>query len=186
MNGKQFIEGLKSKYYISKNTDLAALLGFKPAYITILSQNENITANVVTKITMRLNSAVVAQKVGLIRPIIEFFPVECSRVDDETSFIDLKNENRKVLRKTLQNAKGIYSFYNSEMEIIYVGKTKNNLWTEMKSAFNRRMDHYTRYKVTHPYGKYSVLGNGQVRKIFEDSVHLYDAASYFSAYAVPD
>jgi hypothetical protein len=114
----------------------------------MLSKNEDITAYVVTKITMRLNSAVVAQKIGLIRPIIELFPVECSREDIETTFIDLKNENRKVLRKTFKNEKGIYSFYNSEMEIIYVGKTKNDLWTEMKVAFNRPMVHYTKVQST--------------------------------------
>ena len=148
MNGQEFIDRLKSEYNISTNTALAELLGIAAPRITQMAQNDNITARVAVNITSRVANAVLNQKVGLIRPIVEFFPVECSREAEERSFINLKDDNVKAnrieLRTALKAARGIYSFYNSEMEIIYVGKTKNDLWTEMKQTFHKKMNQYTR------------------------------------------
>ena len=120
-----------------------------------------------------------------IHPIVEFFPVdvEYQRVTD---FIDTKNPDRKALRTALNQSKGIYAFYNSEMEVIYVGKSKSNLWIEMKKTFNRERNHYAKFLVAHPHNRYGVTADGLARPIRKDKFYLSDAAFYFSAYAIKD
>lgn len=120
-----------------------------------------------------------------IRPIVEFFLIDIDGKNDR-EFIDTRLEDRKHLRDALKSTKGLYAFYNSELEIIYVGKTKNNLWTEMISAFNREMGHYERYYVQHPHGKYKETSDGKVRHIRNRKFYLYDSAYCFSAYAIND
>ncbi|MEO9624105.1 MAG: hypothetical protein ABJF09_06140 [Qipengyuania citrea] len=117
-------------------------------------------------------------------PIVEFFEVD---FDDksEKSFLDLSQEDKCELRSHLIGSKGVYAFYNSEFEIIYVGKTKSNLWNEMKLAFNRSMPHYNRLAVHHPSGRYKATSGG-VRVIRPKTLHVYDCATYFSAYRVVD
>ncbi len=119
-----------------------------------------------------------------IHPVVEFFEITH---DDNggTSFIDISSEDGKLLRSHLRKSKGIYAFYNSEYEIIYLGKTKNDLWTEMKGAFHRKMDHYYRYYVHHPRSKYSGKFKG-LRKISSNQLTVAHAASFFSAYHMDD
>ncbi len=120
-----------------------------------------------------------------IHPIVEFFAVDYDN-QGIADFIDTSEDDRKLLRTALKSAKGIYAFYNSEYEIIYLGKTKYDLWTEMKNAFNREMNHYVRYKVSHPRHKYVTGAERKVRPIRNTTTHLYDCAAYFSAYAIED
>ena len=120
-----------------------------------------------------------------IHPIVEFFEIDFECRNDR-EFIDTAQTDRKILRSALSKSKGIYAFYNSEFEVIYVGKTKSNLWNEMKFAFNRRMDHYQRYQVQHPRSKYSEPSNGFVRTIRKKQFYLFDLATHFSAYAIED
>jgi len=102
------------------------------------------------------------------------------------SFLNEAESDQKSLIEILRQNIGIYAFYNSEFEIIYLGKTKNSLWNEMKSAYMRTMPHYKRYRVKHPRGKFLPPKSGSVRKIKLDSVAVWEAASYFSAYSVAE
>jgi hypothetical protein len=119
-----------------------------------------------------------------IHPVVEFFEIDGDE-NSETSFIDLSSDDGKLLRSHLRKAKGIYAFYNSEYEIIYLGKTKNDLWAEMKNAYHRKMDHYFRYRVHHPREKYSGRSKS-LRKISASQLTVAEAATYFSAYHMDD
>ncbi len=132
------------------------------------------------------SAAAIKQIEQKVHPIVEFFAIDRNALGDGCSFLNEGRPDHRLLKKSLQTAKGIYSFYNSEYEIIYVGKTRNSLWSEMNNAFNRPMSHYERYKVSHPHGKYKPLPNGLARPIKRKSAHLYDAANFFSAYSMLD
>ena len=117
------------------------------------------------------------------RVITEFFECEWSEVHNR-SFLNEAADDQKALIRILKDSIGIYSFYNSELEIIYIGKTKNNLWDEMKNAYNRHLPHYYRYYVQHPNGKFKTTSSGNARKIQNRQLYVYETATYFSAYSV--
>ena len=119
----------------------------------------------------------------LFKVIVELF--ECEWSDKhKRNFLNEAKADHKILIDLLKKTTGIYSFYNSELEIIYVGKTKFDLWTEMKNAYNRQMPKYKRYVVSHPHEKYAHTKSGLARKIVSQSLAVWQTASYFSAYAV--
>jgi len=120
-----------------------------------------------------------------IHPIVEFFQVDFD-CRSAREFIDISKADRKLLRSSLMAAKGIYAFYNSEYEIIYLGKTKRKLWDEMKNAYSREMQHYERYKVHFARNKYTQGRADKVRPLKRSATYIYDCASYFSAYAIDD
>lgn len=121
----------------------------------------------------------------LFKVIVELF--ECEFSDRYySSFLNESRPDHKELIRILTQSTGIYAFYNSELEAIYVGKTKNNLWSEMKTAYNRYMPHYKRYYVSHPRHKFSVSKSGLARKIQLKNVRVWETASYFSAYSVAE
>jgi hypothetical protein len=116
-----------------------------------------------------------------LNPIVEFFPID----DDEHSnlFYETKSLHQKELRKVLQNAQGIYAFYNSEAEIIYIGKTeRQTLWQRMRNSYGQEKSNYTRYYVEHPHWKFKASKNGRVRKIVRRRVDLDQVAAYCSAF----
>jgi hypothetical protein len=122
----------------------------------------------------------------LFRVIVELFTVEWSERNNR-AFLNEKNDDHHELIGILDSSVGIYAFYNSEMEIIYLGKTNVSLWSEMQSAFVRDMPHYKRYRVHHPRDKFKVTTSGRARKLQLQNMAVWEAASYFSAYAVqPD
>ena len=182
MNGADFIDEIEKRFNISTDAELADRLGYTPPNIVQLRRNENILPALAIKIMTKLSEYNLREKVSLISPIVEFFPID--RMDDSASFINLENDDRKELKKVLMNAIGICAFYNSEMEIIYVGKTKLKLWNEMLNAYKtRKMIHYRRFYVNHAWGKY---GSNGLRKIIERDCLLSDAASFFSAYSISE
>jgi hypothetical protein len=122
-----------------------------------------------------------AKEEPLFKVIVEMFSIEWSEKYGR-SFINEAND--KKLISILSKEAGIYAFYNSEFEIIYLGKTNDNLWAEMKSAYNRTMPHYKRYRVKHPRSRFVSTKSGKVRKLVLLPLQVWEAATYFSAYAV--
>jgi hypothetical protein len=91
-----------------------------------------------------------------LRPIVEFYPLAPipSAKGARTELFDFSSTTGKVLRKALEQARGIYIFYNSQCRAIYLGKANPmNLWYEMKSAFNRRRKTQIVRKVNHVVSK---------------------------------
>lgn len=122
---------------------------------------------------------------GLFQPVCEFFPIEWSE-KHYSSFLNEAKPDQKRLISLLKKSRGIYAFYNSELEIIYLGKTNDNLWTEMKQTYNGEKSHYQKYRVKHPNGQYRPTKSGLVRKIQLENFLIQDAATHFSAYSILD
>jgi hypothetical protein len=118
------------------------------------------------------------------RPIVEFFPTYDYNEGSDLFFNNTAS-HQKELRKALQNTQGIYAFYNSEAEIIYVGKTeRQNLWTRMYRSYNVS-SRYSRYYVKHPRSQYKSAKSGGARKITKDKIPISAVAAYCSAYEIP-
>jgi len=131
----------------------------------------------------------------LICPIVEYFPVYCedSRGGANQEVFRVWDDDGAVhpyfqgLKSELQKSCGLYIFYDSRGHALYVGQTaKNNLWAEMKNAYNRDRDVQRIRLVDHPLGRKRDFNpyTEERRKISERSVPLYELANYFSAYAV--
>ena len=186
MRGEVLLEILSSQLFAKNDSNLAELLGVSAARISQIRKTESLgdrTVNSLIRQSIKAKSAALLE--NAVRPVVEFFPTESLEGSDRT-FLDTTQEDRRQLQRALRASRGIYCFYNSELEIIYVGKTKGDLWTEMHNAYNREMKHYSRYYVAHAYEKYVVPKGGGVRKITKGPMHLYDAAEYFSAYSVEE
>ncbi|WP_456403832.1 hypothetical protein [Hydrogenimonas sp.] len=101
-----------------------------------------------------------------------------------------KNNNLREykLRKYLEDAKGVYFFYDSSGKIIYTGKTeKQTLWAEMKSIFNRERQARAVFQVKHPTT--GVSFDPAWKKLTQPRsrvVYLHETANYFSVYEVSD
>ena len=122
---------------------------------------------------------------SLFKVIVEFFACEWND-DNKRAFLNKERADHRDLIAILQESKGIYAFYNSEYEIIYLGKTNRNLWDEMQNAYVREMPHYKRYRINHPHEKFRLTSTGNARKLQLSNVNVYDAAMCFSAYAVDE
>lgn len=117
--------------------------------------------------------------------IVELFPINWSG-KHSNNFLDEASSDKKELINLLKKSTGIYAFYNSELELIYIGKTRSDLWFEMKNALAREMPHYKRYRVDHPKKAYVPTKSGHARKLQLRNVMVWEASSYFSAYSVDD
>jgi len=120
-----------------------------------------------------------------LHPIVEFFPTFDGEEQSDL-FADNTADHQKELRKALESAKGIYAFYNSEGEVIYIGKTeRQNLWKRMRHSYLAEKARYERYYVPHPRQRFSPRRDGRVRKLVRQSFSIRDVASFCSAYALP-
>ena len=99
---------------------------------------------------------------------------------------DKDHPYRSGLKRELEDAKGVYIFFDSRGQAIYVGKAKQNLWKEMNFAFNRKRESVQKIKrVKHPETRVQYKTSYEkTRQIFESAVPLHEIAYYFSAYAV--
>ena len=86
----------------------------------------------------------------------------------------------------LTSIRGIYLFYNSQGEVIYVGKAKRqDVWFEMKSAYNRTRDSQKIYKVKYPKtGTRIEAAYHSERQIIKQPIQLHELASFFSVYEI--
>lgn len=129
---------------------------------------------------------------NLIRPIVEFFPMETAKSKQGVKWElfdpkDFKKSRLANLRTELMNASGVYIFYDSRGRALYVGKAQiRSLWDEMKSALNRDRKDLQQIKlVAHPtINKKFVPAYETLRRIKPTRLVLADMAAYFSAYAV--
>ena len=119
----------------------------------------------------------------LFKVVVELFEIEWSP-SNSRGFLNSTRSDHVDLIDVLSSSVGIYAFYNSEMEIIYLGKTNVSLWSEMQSAIVREMPHYKRYRVQHPRGRFKATTSGRARKLQLRNMSVWEAARYFSAYAV--
>ena len=124
----------------------------------------------------------------MIRPIIEYYPIEykdsqrCKRYE----VLDTENPRQGELAKLLKDNVGVYILYDSLYKAIYVGKTTRNLLIEIKEALNRSTGaSHSIWVVDHPTRQQAFIPDRESkRKIKKSTFLLSHSAYYFSAYAV--
>jgi hypothetical protein len=191
MTGEEFCAELKGAFGTRKDADLARLIGVTPGRISQLSRSKAIVgAQYAAKLIAQIaNNQTKDALSKAISPIVEFFEITKSQVRENGRIIpfSMDSEDGKHLYSHLRKASGLYSFYNSQAEIIYFGKTeKSNLYAEIVNAYNRKLPNYILYRVNHPSGRFKPRTNTRLRQISKSEVKLCDTAVYFSAYSVSD
>ena len=197
MDGKTLIEYLKKRLKTKTYTELASKLGVKPAAIQTWKKRRK------SQITPRMlgglisssrKSAIKDAQSNTIRPIVEFFGINKELLKKSHVLFSPKDPNNKDhpyrsgLKRELEDAKGVYIFFDSRGQAIYVGQAKQNLWNEMNIAFNRKRESVQKIKrVKHPERKVQYKTSYEkTRQIVESAVPLHEIAYYFSAYEVDD
>lgn len=190
MNKEELLRKLRNKFNVDTNNQLSKYLGITSS---ALSQypDEMSPENVARLVESAWDKG---SSIGLeygIFPIVEFFPINhtMSKQGKKWEILPAKTDSTardNELRVGLKKAQGIYLFYNSECRVIYIGKTEGqNLWTEMKQTFNRKISTYKYNYVHHPDNEKELSSplNGN-RRIVNYQAYLHDTAFYFSAYKV--
>ena len=195
MNITGFVDHLKRRKAdrLSTNNDIATYLGAKPAQLSKwLKENKQLTNLEMERLIDRTREAAAEEALRVaIRPIVEFYPIEPVESKQGMKwelFFSSKDAPLPVrgLRKRLENAQGVYFFYDTRGRALYAGKTsRRTLWAEMKNAFNRDRGRQELFRVNHPTRNQEfVSATDKLRSIKQTSVLLADMAAYFSAYEI--
>jgi DNA-binding XRE family transcriptional regulator len=193
MKATELIEVLAKKLGISAQAELAEVLGVSvQTLINWKNQQECLSTSQVANALIKARyRAVEDAHYHMIKPIVEFFEIDWteSRQGAKWEIFPSGKDSEKIyrgLRETLDSAWGIYIFYDSRGQAIYVGKAKDqSLWKEMNLAYNRdRGELQTIKRVAHSYNKdFSPAYESPLQPTLTH-VQLHEMASYFSAYAV--
>jgi len=174
------------------SAELRERLGLTPKMLHKMDSREAWTPKQVVKLAARVFKS---PPPHLIRPIVEFFPVcdeESQRGAAREIFTPLDEDDEvhpwyNGLLRELKTHNGVYIFYDSRGRALYAGKAKRqDLWREMKSAYNRDRDVQKVRVVRHPLTRRKEYRsrNEQVRQIQRTILPLHELAAYFSAYEV--
>jgi hypothetical protein len=194
MKGNELIEALKRKFRADTNRSLGRQLGITVQAIHNWKNRPSVTtrqiASLVSSARISGGNFLAADS---IRPIVEFFPIEkCKskqRAKYELFTVGDQHPYRNGVRDELSEQRGIYIFFDSRGQAIYVGKARQqDLWKEMNLAFNRDRGKVQKIKrVRHPTRKVEYKTSlEKSRRIADHFVPLHDLAWYFSAYDVAD
>lgn len=193
MDAEELIRALERRLGTSSQSELAASLGVTvQTLINWRSRGEKLTPNQVASAMVK-SQLVAVQKAQLqtIRPLAEFFPIDASpsRQDANWEIFDggsAATTYSQGLKERLLSTYGIYLFYDSRGQSIYVGKAKKqSLWKEMNNAFNRKRDVQKVRLVNHPnQNRTFTPGHEKLRQPQWNTLTLCDMAYYFSAYEV--
>lgn len=161
------VEMLMDEFECTNKNQLATKLGVSWPKIQYW-ENKKPTNIIVRNIVRSVRNSAVKNSV---RPILEFHKLHHDHGHKDDT-LRKKIDNKDVCEK-LKQTKGIYSFYDSNGRIIYVGKTeKNSLMTEMSQAYGKVRTNYTR----------KLLGSGKKLKVHK--LRIEDTADFVSAYEV--
>ena len=192
MDGKDLIDILKQQFNVKSDVDLSKVAGISKATInkwksTSAELTPRQIGNLVSKARKKESETCIT---AAIKPIVEYFELDHSESKQGANWelIPSKDGKGKKIREELETSKGIYIFYNSQCEAIYLGKAKKqNLWKEMNIAFNRDRNAQVVWTVKHPEkGQDFTPAHLKLRSLQKKKVNLSDIASYFSAYKIDD
>jgi hypothetical protein len=182
MRGEVLWELMTSELKAESNSDLARKLGVTPASLSQLRTNSNLGEKQIANFIGRVvNTKVSEQVAAAIDPIVEFFPINSNFKTKGNERVPFDIEMHPDLKIELKSKIGIYTFYNSEGRIIYLGKTTKNLYEEMVQTFNRKIERYKIFRAPHGKSSYSPSKKSQ---IVEESAHFFDTVRFFSCYSV--
>lgn len=190
MNAKKLLKEIKLKLKMRTDRQLTSAIGItQPTLIHWRNERVNLTIKQVSAIIVKAikRGECNARKYS-IKPIIEYYPIKVteSKHGEKKEIINISGIREKKIKETLSKEHGIYVFYNSQCNAIYIGKAKKlNLWGEMKNAFNRARDPQVLWHVKHPStGTVFSPAYEKERQIEKRKVYLHDIALYFSAYSI--
>lgn len=193
MKAEQLLTALAKKLKTSSQANLAVALGVSTQTLhNWRSKNSSLTAAQLANAISKSNSAAVRlSQLKTIQPIVEFYEVDPCETKRGASWqiIDTgkgSNSYRKGLRAALEQANGVYLFYDSRGKALYAGKAKEqSLWKEMNLAFNRDRD-VQKISLTHHPDRNQEFrtGSEKLRQPRKTKLQLADLACYFSAYKI--
>lgn len=193
MKSEKLIPELKRRHNLSSDKEVASYLGMTEVNLfNWRKQQTPLTARqIANAIAGASKAAIKKSQNNMIRPIVEFFPVTSVESRGGATFELFpagKEDNplHRGLREKLGQSNGIYIFYDTRGRAIYAGKAKRqNLWSEMKSAFNRERDTQTVYRVKHPERRQKfVPAHEHSRQQTRTQLQLNKLAAYFSAFEI--
>ena len=194
MNTKTLVKSLKLALGVEKNRQLANVLGYNATRITqFIGQPEQVTGETVGSLVLKVQEQ--AKKSALrnaIKPIVEYCPIDDFATPGEQWRVfetgDGAYKYHQGLRAELEQAIGLYIFYDAQGQALYVGKTKKaNLWERMHHSFNNK--EVSAIKLTnHPelYDKTFVPAYRKRRPMKTKHFMLHEMAHYFAAYKVEE
>jgi hypothetical protein len=195
MSSAELLRHLKRKMSAVSDSELAKLLGIKPA--ALAHWRKETTTLTPLQVAGALGKAHAAAKLHVhanaIRPIVEFFPIDqvaVGRLKKQLAVFPTTKQSGKHyagLHEELIKAKsGLYIFYDTRGCALYAGQTKKqNIWKEMNLAFNRNRSAQVMTLVRHPERDVEFKSaHTMVRQPTDVVLKLHDLAAYFSAYEV--
>lgn len=200
MKASQFVADLRKKFS-SDHKDggedaIADRLGLARATLRSWAKSdEDLQAFQITNALVKAQGkAVAVAQYDAIKPIVEFYRIECSDSKQNAKYELLPQPSKCTkmqsgIRDELLKRRGLYLFYDSRGHALYAGKArKQSLWKEMNLAFNRDRYEVQAIKlVPHPERQQDFKpAYEKPRQPKDTSLRLYDLAAYFSAYWVTD
>lgn len=196
MKATELIDALSRKLGTTSQGELAGVLGVTVGtLINWKNRDEDLSPIQVAAALAKSRSAAVRKaQIETIQPIVELYPISrCSSAREANWEVFDGGKNATLyaqgLKAALQDSYGIYIFYDSRGQALYVGKAREQtIWKEMNHAFNRSRGEVQSIKLTHHPDRNQEFQPGyeKLRKIKDTKLDLYDLSCYFSAYHVDD
>jgi hypothetical protein len=194
MRAASLFRELKRKLRVATNRDLQKKLGMSHMALLNWRDRGALTPRQIANAIYKARYAAIADaQIKTIQPIVEYFPLKAkeSKQGIRYELFDTSasaGASYIALRRALENANGIYVFYDSRGRALYAGKAKQlSLWTEMKNAFNRHREMQKVYRVKHPVRmkefRPAYEKNRQPRR---RDLPLSNLAAYVSAFQVDE
>ncbi|AER56993.1 hypothetical protein DSC_11745 [Pseudoxanthomonas spadix BD-a59] len=195
MRASELLSALSKKLGTTSQGELADVLGVSmQTVMNWKNRDEDLSPLQVASALAKSRTAAVRQaQLETIRPIVEFYGIDrCdTKFDAGYNLFDFSSHASlyaRGLKDVLLNSCGIYIFYDSRGQALYVGKAREqSLWKEMNLAFNRKRDVQMITLVHHPDRNQEFKpGYEKLRQPRDTQLELCDLAFYFSAYGVDD
>jgi hypothetical protein len=198
MKASEFVEDLRKKFSDEYNSDgdrgIAGRLGISFQTLQNWSKSDSeLAAFQITNAFLKAQDAAVAEaQYDTIKPIVEFYRIECSDSKQGAKYelLPLQKDASTIqngVRQELLQRSGLYIFYDTRGKALYAGKAKTqSLWKEMNLAYNRDRDEVQAITlVSHPERDQEFLpAYKKPRQPKDRTLKLHDLAAYFSAYWV--
>jgi DNA-binding XRE family transcriptional regulator len=195
MKASELIKALSKKLGTKSQAELARALGVTTTTLNNWEKrDEDLSASQVAAALAKSRTAAVRKsQLETIQPIVELFPINRCRSNRDARWNVFDAGSSAVLyvrglKAALEQSVGIYIFYDSRGQALYVGKAREQtLWKEINLAFNRTREVQKITLVRHPdRNQLFQPGYEKLRQPTETRLELFDLASYFSAYQVAD
>lgn len=192
MKATELIAALKRKLGRTTQGEVAEALGLSMNTLSLWNKRDkDLTPDQVASALVKARSAAVAEsQFHTIKPIVEHFPILKTESRQKAKFelFEKASDSRnKGLYKALKATAGIYIFYDSRGQALYVGKAGKSLWDEMHDAYNRNREVQQLKLVEHQNEDEEFIpAYEQGRQHKPTQLKLCDLSFYFSAYFVDD